>query len=79
VAAGTPVISTSLGVEGLPVDDGGNILLADSAEAFVRFSTALQPGSPQWASLARNGLQLVKERYDWSVSGQKLWQLYQPE
>jgi polysaccharide biosynthesis protein PslH len=34
-AAGTPVVSTRLGAEGLPVRDGEHLLLADSAEEFV--------------------------------------------
>ena len=34
-AAGTAVVSTSLGAEGLPARDGQNILLADGRESFV--------------------------------------------
>ena len=34
-AAGLPVVSTTLGAEGLPVRDGENILLADGAAAFA--------------------------------------------
>lgn len=34
-AAGTPVVSTRLGAEGLPARDGEHLLLADSAEEFV--------------------------------------------
>ena len=34
-AIGVPVVSTRVGAEGLPVEDGENILLADSSESFV--------------------------------------------
>ena len=34
-AIGVPVVSTRVGAEGLPVENGENILLADTSEAFV--------------------------------------------
>lgn len=34
-AIGVPVVSTHVGAEGLPVENGENILLADTSEAFV--------------------------------------------
>ena len=34
-AAAVPVVSTALGAEGLPVRDGENVLVADSAESFA--------------------------------------------
>ncbi len=34
-SAGTPVVSTSIGAEGLPVRDAEHLLLADGAEAFA--------------------------------------------
>ncbi|QDV04898.1 Glycosyl transferases group 1 [Planctomycetes bacterium Poly30] len=35
MALGSPLISTTLGVEGLPIDDGAHCLMADTADAFA--------------------------------------------
>ena len=40
-AAGLPVVSTTIGAEGLPVRDGETVLLADGAEAFAAAVTRL--------------------------------------
>jgi glycosyltransferase involved in cell wall biosynthesis len=34
-ASGTPVVSTTLGAEGLPVESGRHLLIADTAEGFA--------------------------------------------
>lgn len=67
-----PVVSTSIGAEGLPVADGEHLLLADEpkdmGDALIKLlhSKALQQ------SLAANGLQLIKKEYDWDIVGEKL-------
>ena len=40
-SAGTPVVSTSIGAEGLPARDAEHLLLADGAEAFTEAVTRL--------------------------------------
>jgi sugar transferase (PEP-CTERM/EpsH1 system associated) len=76
MAAGTPVISTILGAEGLSVSDGAEIRLADSPPAMADAATSLQAGSAEWRKLAANARQLVKSRYDWPIIGEKLRRLY---
>ena len=76
MAAGTPVISTALGAEGLEVTPGKDILIADSPEAMADAVTTLQAVSPQWQEIAANGRRLVKEKYDWSVIGEILWRVH---
>jgi tetratricopeptide (TPR) repeat protein len=65
MAMGLPVISTSLGCEGLEVTDGENILIRDNpkdfAEAVVRVST----DSKLRQKLSINGRKLVERAYDW--------------
>jgi glycosyltransferase involved in cell wall biosynthesis len=60
---GCPVVSTTLGAEGLKVSDGENILLADAPEAFAEACCAAltQPGLA--ARLARAGHRLHGENY----------------
>jgi polysaccharide biosynthesis protein PslH len=76
MATGTPVISTTLGAEGLEVTPGRDILIADSPEAMADAVISLQAGSPQWQEIAANGRRLVKAKYDWSVVGEILWRLH---
>jgi sugar transferase (PEP-CTERM/EpsH1 system associated) len=76
MAAGTPVISTTLGAEGLSVNDGENILIADSPAAMADRVAALEAASPEWQRVASNARNLVKTRYDWSIIGETLRRLY---
>jgi glycosyltransferase involved in cell wall biosynthesis len=76
MAAGTPVISTTLGAEGLAVMAGKDILVADSPEAIADTVAALQADSPAWKSLITNARTLVQAQHDWSVIGEVLLRLY---
>lgn len=76
MAAGTPVVSTTLGAEGLAIKDGENIFIADSPAVMAYRVAALQAGSPEWLKIANNARMLVKTRYDWSIIGETLRQLY---
>jgi glycosyltransferase involved in cell wall biosynthesis len=76
MAAGTPVISTALGAEGLAVTPGKDILIADSPEAIADTVASLHAKTPRWQSLVTNASTLVKTQYDWSVIGEVLSRLY---
>ena len=79
MAAGTPVVSTTLGAEGLAVTHGKDVLIADTPAEMVDAIVHLQNESEQWRSLVLNGRRLVETRYDWSVSGEKLLRLHQEQ
>ena len=71
-AAGVPVVSTRLGAEGIPVEHGRELLLADGP---IEFGAAVLRvlAEPALAdSLARAGLEFVRRHFDWSVIGDKL-------
>ena len=76
MAAGTPVVSTSLGAEGLATIRGKNILIADTPNAMADTIASLRADSPLWHELVANGRSLVRERYDWAVVGDVLWRLH---
>ncbi len=65
MAMGAPVISTTIGAEGLDVAHGRNILLADTAEAFAAETTALLTDSARAATLAAEARRHVAENYSW--------------
>jgi glycosyltransferase involved in cell wall biosynthesis len=78
MAAGVPVVSTTLGAEGLAVSPGTDILIADMAESWMEALASLSgTGSEQrWDSIAAAGRSLVESRYDWDVLGQSLYETY---
>jgi sugar transferase (PEP-CTERM/EpsH1 system associated) len=79
MAAGTPVVSTALGAEGLAVTPDKDILIADTPETMADAVVALQAESQQWRQLAANARRLVEMKYDWSVVGEILWRLHTEE
>jgi glycosyltransferase involved in cell wall biosynthesis len=76
MAAGTPVVSTTLGAEGLAVTPGKDILIADTPEAMAEAVISLQPESPHWQQMTAHARCLVQAKYDWSVVGEILWRVH---
>jgi polysaccharide biosynthesis protein PslH len=67
MAMGKAVVSTSIGAEGLPVKNGENIRIADSAEEFARCVVALLQNPAEREKLGRSARQLVQEEYGWAA------------
>ena len=66
LAAGCPVLSTSMGAEGTAVVPDRDLLVADTPAAWVAASLRLLRDADLRARLAVAGRALVEERYDWS-------------
>jgi len=62
---GLPIVSTSIGAEGILVRDGENILIADSAEALSRAVQRILREPSLAQVLRENGRHWVEEKYDW--------------
>ena len=78
MAAGVPVISSELGVEGLGVEPGKNILLADpdDSEAWIRGLSGLAESESRRRNLTAAAKQLVEEHYDWKILCRSLFETY---
>jgi polysaccharide biosynthesis protein PslH len=76
MASGTPVISTSLGAEGLQVTHDRDIVLANDAAAMVDAIMGMRAHDEHWQQLTVNGRKLVESTYDWSIIGKKLRGFY---
>lgn len=74
MAAGVPVISSTLGAEGLDATPGRDFLLAeaDDAGAWVRQVTRLATDAAERARIAEAAFALVRDRYDWETLGARL-------
>jgi glycosyltransferase involved in cell wall biosynthesis len=71
LACGLPVVSTRVGAEGLHLQDGRDLTLAEPAEAAAALVECIR--SPARArELAENGRRVVRQRYDWDVLADKL-------
>jgi len=62
-----PVVSTSVGCDGLDVVHGEHLLVADSAVGFARACAAVLGDSEMGEGLAARAEALVRERYDWTL------------
>ena len=65
MSMGKPVVSTSVGAEGLPVQTGENILLADAPNDFASSVVTLLRDSNQRRRLGTAARTLVRENYSW--------------
>ena len=65
MAVGRPVVSTSLGAEGIPAVDRENIIIADNEEDFARGISNLLNDEALFQKISRNARQLVEEKYAW--------------
>ena len=71
-AAGLPVVSTTIGAEGLPALDGVNLLLADGPGAFAEAVTRLLTCTDLRCSLGRAGRLLLDKEFTWEKAWKKL-------
>ena len=72
LAYGMPVVSTSKGVEGLPVRDGTHLLIADTYDEFAAATLRLQSDHDLASRLGEEGRRLVAERFTWEARGPAL-------
>lgn len=77
MAMGVPVVSTTIGCEGLNVRHGEHLLVADTPQAFARAVAKLFQDSALASELAQNARQLILEQYDAKVALRTLDAIYQ--
>lgn len=75
-AAGRPVVSTRIGAEGLAVEHGIHLLLADDPTSFAEAVIQLLTDPERRWSLARAARELVEREYAWPRIGEKLLAVY---
>lgn len=74
-AAGLPVVSTSKGCEGLPVEDGRQLLIRDDWDAFARTVVELLGDSDRRVSLGRAGHEMAR-KLSWREIARRYDQLF---
>ncbi len=76
MASAVPVVSTTLGAEGLQVRDGENILLADTDRDFAEKVITLIERQELRTAIVDAGRALIAHRYDWAKLGASLADVY---
>ena len=71
-AAGLPVVSTSIGAEGLPARHGEHLLLADSAVDFAQAVTRLLTCEELCSHLGKAGRLLLEKEFTWKSAWESL-------
>jgi glycosyltransferase involved in cell wall biosynthesis len=72
LGAGTPVLSTTIGAEGLGLEDQRHLLLADDAPSFAAAVERLVTDPGLGARLATAGRSFALEHLSWPVLGKRL-------
>jgi glycosyltransferase involved in cell wall biosynthesis len=67
MAAGVPVVSTTIGAEGLPVEPGTEILIADDPGCFAESCLKLMDDPLACARMAEAARVLVSSRFSWEA------------
>ena len=65
MAIGQPVVSTSLGAEGIPASNKENIMIADNPEEFTQAVSDLLSDDSLLDKIRNNARKLVEEKYAW--------------
>lgn len=72
LAEGMPVVTTTIGLEGIEAAPGEDVLVADTPSAFAEAVLALLRNTALQDKLAQNSRRLAEARYDWRVVLKKL-------
>jgi glycosyltransferase involved in cell wall biosynthesis len=76
MAMRVPIVSTTVGVQGIECVHGQHVLVADAAGDFAQQLIALLDREELRERLAMEGRQLVERRYSWQVIGDTLDAFY---
>jgi polysaccharide biosynthesis protein PslH len=76
LACGLPVISTTVGAEGLKLEPGLDFVRADGVEAMANALVEAIRSPAPLREMAKKGRQVVLENYDWDAQADKLEQVW---
>jgi polysaccharide biosynthesis protein PslH len=79
MALGKPIVTTSIGAEGLDVKDGEDILIADSVELFAARVCELIENKKLAEKLSMNAHRNIIEKYDNILIAKKVIKFYEEE
>ena len=72
MASGTPVITTSIGAEGIGLRNGKNVLIANKPADFAENVIELYRNKDLWEKISKNGYEVIKKCYNIKTMEEKL-------
>ncbi len=72
LAFGLPIVTTTLGAEGMDLRDGKDVLIADNSHSFADAVTRLYKDDDLWMKLSARGLEIIAERWSPRAMSQRL-------
>jgi glycosyltransferase involved in cell wall biosynthesis len=77
MALGRPVVTTSIGCEGLEAVNGKHLLIADDPAVFASHINRLLSDADLYRSISQSARQFVESHYGWDAIAEKLMRLYE--
>lgn len=72
MACGVPCVSSAFGIEGTGMEDGVNILVAPTPEAFAEAIRRLNTDPALWKTISDGGIRFLEENYSVAAVEQKM-------
>lgn len=63
LSLGLPIVTTTIGAEGMGLTHGENVLIADSPEEFAEAVVALYMDDTLWRRISQNGLRYIEDNF----------------
>ena len=76
MALGMPIVSTSLGVEGIDARDGEHIVIVDEPQAFADAVASLLDSPEECIRIGTNARKLVEQSFSWDSVGDRFLKCY---
>ena len=76
LSCGLPVVTTPIGAEGMALEHGENIFIADSADKFAELILELNKNEALWNKLSLNGKRFIEEHYSPQAVARKIYEIF---
>ncbi len=76
MSSGTPVVTTSLGNEGIKAKENEEIIICDKPEEFSNKTSLLLTDDYLYEKISRNGRKFIEKNFDWKNIAAKLDSVY---
>lgn len=77
MASGVPVVTTSLGIEGIKAKTNEEVLIGETAEELVKNTLLLCKDEKIYEGIRKNARELIERDYDWEKIVKELENVYQ--
>lgn len=76
-ASGLPVVTTSVGIKGIDVEDGEEVIIRDDPKEIADAACKLLSDVTLYTKIATNAKKMVKANYDWDPIARNLSRIYE--